>query len=228
MIYILHGEDTFASRKKLNELLGNFEKIIRLDLKKTPVNLLFQAFEDTDLFVEKKAIVLEGIIKSTDSVIEQINKESDVKTTDVILWSQAMFDAKTLSKIQNPVVFTFSLPKPIFVFLDSLTPAFEMNILQNFSVALKYTNDELIFYSIIKRIRLLVLFKTGKINEFSDTKYLKPWQTGKLKKQADKWNLNELEKIYGKLLDLEVALKTSALPLGLGRHLDILMTCSLN
>lgn len=228
MIYILHGEDTFTSRKKLNELIEKSEKTIRLDLKKTPVNLILQAFEDSDLFLEKKSIVLEGILKSTDGVIEQVNKESEGKTTDVIIWSHALLDAKTLSAIKKPVVFNFPLPKPIFAFLDSLTPAFEKNTLQNFSEALKYTTDELLFYSIIKRIRLLLLFKTGKIDMYQDTKYLKPWQIGKLKKQADSWDIKELERIYSKLFDLEVLLKTSSLPLGLSKHLDILLTGSLN
>jgi len=125
-------------------------------------------------------------------------------------------------------MFDFSFPKVFYEFLDGLSPKQSLRISLLLKELLKNTTAELVLYSIVKRLRALILIKEGQDFEHSETSKMAPWQLSKLKKQADNWSLEKLLKYYTEFAKLDEAIKTSSLSLPLAQYLDILVLTDLN
>src|SRR5687768_12699821 len=96
MLYIITGEDTASSRKKLSELLEGFEDTIRLDGKKSTVGEIEMALTSGGLFSEKKSVVIENFTKAKpfEALVEHALKYVKDLTTNVILWDEAELTTK--------------------------------------------------------------------------------------------------------------------------------------
>lgn len=225
MLHIIHGEDTVSSRNKLQEFLEKKVKIARIDGDKTPVEGFLNELSARDLFETQRIVVLENPKKyfPSDKFWKEINKFSDSKDTEILVWNDGAIDVRQTKKFLNPKIQIFELPKYYFAFLDGIFPGEGGRVHEVLSKLSEQMTDEQIFYAMVKRVRALILLKNGDKNEFSDTKNMQDWQAGKLQKQANSWTNEKLSDFYAKLFDLEKGMKTSSLSQPLIRHIDILL-----
>lgn len=232
MFCVVHGDDIVSTRKKLNELTQDAHWVIRLDGEKDSISQITGEIKARELFTDKKTIIFEHFFdlekKNLDLLISALSSLEKSKEVDVLVWEEKEVSKNYLQKFKNAKVFLLKLPKYYFSFLDTTTPVSGKKIHELLYKVYPGISDEQIFYSLIKRIRLLMIIKTGEYQEFSDAKNLASWQVSKMHAQADLWSESQLLKFHKKLFELEVGLKTSNLPLPLIHHLDILLLRELN
>lgn len=224
MFFIIHGTDISSSRNKMQSLIGS-GFVERIDCEKIEIQEIKAIFKSQDMFMDKRTVLLENITKLSKKNLEKltslINESKNSNFLTIIIWHNDTISQSILKNLKEGKILLFELPKYYFSFLDSLSPKNKSFLLRLKSNISDTISDELLFYSIIKRVRLLLLIKSG-IDTF-DVKQLKTWQLLRLKKQAVAWNEADLALLYRKLFDLEVRLKTSNLPLTLSDHIDILL-----
>ncbi|OIP57115.1 MAG: hypothetical protein COX79_03170 [Candidatus Levybacteria bacterium CG_4_10_14_0_2_um_filter_36_16] len=228
MIYVLHGEDAVASREKLQEFLKSTSNVFVFDLDKSSGIDIFNAFEAKSLFQDKKIIILQDI-KSTSikPFIAKILTFSNSKDTDIVLWHDDAIDKRLLEKLIGAKVTAFTLPKYLFPFLDNLMPGNGSMSFETFQKLKEQVPPELIFYHIIKRIRVLLMLSYGNQNSFSETSSMQGWQIQKLESQLKNWDKNRLLGFFRNLFELEIGAKTSTLPLSFSDQLDMLIKTKL-
>ena len=225
MIYLLHGDDVSASRKFSSDLTEGFHITI-LDGKSLSVKDLEEKMVSTSLFDEKKAVLVENLLsknaKKKDFVAYLNNNTNQIP---VILWEDKKLPKTSYSGLKNGTIRDFMLPQNYFQFLDSYAPGNGKRLFAMYHDLLKTTSEELIFYSLLKRIRLLVVLSNG--STVSDLSRMAPWQVGKLQNQLRLWKKDTLFFVYKKLQETEVKMKSGKLPVGLSKHLDILILTQL-
>lgn len=225
MITLIHGDDTQQSRIKLNEIVEGKIPLIRIDFEKATFEQLVQSLESQDLFEQQKTIVIENIKNNSlfDKILDRLLSFKKNTVVDIILWADDTLDAKFVTKLKDAQTYSFQLPKLLFPFLDGLSPRASKQSLEILSKLRESMADELIFYMVVKRIRTLLLLKTGKPADFDETSRMQGWQLSKMAGQLNAWDEKKLISFYQKLFDLETGMKTSTLPMTLGQHLDILL-----
>lgn len=228
MIYIITGEDIVSSRNKLVELLKDKTNVVRLDGKGQTIAEIEMAFDSGSLFETERTIVVEGFlkVKPQEKFVELVSNFQKDEKTDVILWDEVELSAKISYK--SAKIFSFPFPKYYFVFLDSLSPKSSEETLRILHELLKTTTAEQILYSIIKRIRQLLVIKSANYAAFEEFKRMQSWQIGKLRSQAGKWTEDQLSKAFIQYADLDEKIKTSGLTMELSNHLDIILLSDLN
>lgn len=229
MIYIIGGEDTISSRKKLTELLEGKSNVIRLDGKKASVAEFDEILSSGSLFSDSKVVILENFSKLKPEVkvwnlLENFEKD---KNTDVILWDDTEASAKIRGALKSAKIFTFVFPKFYYAFLDSFEPHSKktLELLQD---VLKTFEPEQILYGLVRRVRQLLIVRSSDYSKFSEFKRMQSWQLSKLKKQASLWTEDQLKRVFLELAELDEKMKTSNLSMPLASHLDILLLRDLN
>lgn len=227
MVILIHGEDTPNSRKKIDEFLKNFSEVIRINLNQDRPEKIINSLESQSLFDNKKAIIIEYISKlkktELDDTLSFINKYKNSVNINIILWEDAKLNDTILKRIDSKQIFLYDLPKYYFQFLDSIFPGNGIKCISLYRETLKNISDVQLFYSVVKRIRTLIILKLGKPGEFEETKKMGSWQLGKLVKQEKAWDEKKLMDFYKKLFEIELNMKTSNLPMSLSEHIDILL-----
>lgn len=221
MIYILHGDDTVSSRRALSLITSQYGSVQIIDAEKAGTSDVSQAISTSDLFLEKKCVVIEKVLKLPKKEQESILKLDTAKSAiDLVLWHNTELSKVYISKFKNAKAESFVLPKLFFTFLDNLTPS---NFKREFELRLKMENVEAeqIFYAMVKRIRQLLQIKLQ--IDSSEVSKMSPWQADKLKSQSRMWSSLELQTYYSKLFEIEKKIKSSGLFLPLKKHLDILL-----
>lgn len=103
MIYVLHGADTYRSREKLRELIGEFRNSAganfdfhRFDAEENGLKEIRQALETASLFSRKKIVVIEHMasVIETEELPGLLKPAKYDKETIVFLW-EGEADAKT-------------------------------------------------------------------------------------------------------------------------------------
>jgi hypothetical protein len=82
---------------------------------------------------------------------------------------------------------------------------------------IEYVDEGYIFAMINRQIRLLILAKDKCLES------MLPWQSGKLYKQAENFEMKKLVRTYGKLLEIDYLEKTSQTPFSIYSQLQILV-----
>ncbi len=228
MIHIITGEDIVNSRKKLDELLKESSNTVRIDGKKGTVSEFEISLVSDSMFDDKKIIVVEQFskLKPQDKFIEILTRVQDDDFT-LILWDEVDLSAKFKS-LKSAKTSSFTFPKVYFQFMDSLTPASSASNVKALRDVLKSFEPEQILYSIIKRLRQLLVLKSANYSDFSEFGRMQDWQIGRLKSQANKWTEAELKKAFLEYGSLDEKVKTSGLTMDLSKHLDILLLSDLN
>ncbi len=96
MIYLLYGPDTYRSRKKLNEIIGEYKKragdglnFYRLDALESTVAAVRNILESGSLFGGKKLVVIDNALSNPD-IISFFKKEGrdykEENSTFILLW----------------------------------------------------------------------------------------------------------------------------------------------
>lgn len=228
MLYVITGEDIVSSRKKLNELLELSTDIARLDGKKATIAEVEMALVSNALFSDQRKIVIEYFskVKPQEKLIEHAKRVENDKDTDIILWDVTDPGAK-IRAVKSAKSFSYTFPKVYFNFMDGLTPANSSSV-KIYREVLKTYEPEQILYSIIKRIRQLLILKSDNYQQFEEFAKMQEWQIGRLKSQASKWSEKQLSEAFLKYSALDEKIKTSGLTMDLSKHLDIILTQDLN
>lgn len=225
MKYLLHGDDTSSSRNFLTGLLDGFTVTV-LDGKTLSIPVLEVNMVSQTLFVDKKAVVIENLLSKNPKkkdFISFLNFQRD--TVLLILWEEKKVTKNTFSSLKNVTVKEFSLPFIYFEFLDSFAPHQVTKLYQMYHLLLFTTAETQIFYSLLKRLRALLIIQSNASSVETDK--MSPWQLGKLRQQVRLWPKEKLVNFYEKLQDTEIKLKSGGLPIGLSKHLDILILSEL-
>ena len=225
MKYLLHGDDTVLSRNMLSGLVEGFT-IIRLDGKTAALKEMEEYLLSTGLFGEKKAVVVESLLTKNPKKKELVKFLNEVKDSVLlVLWEDKKLPKTALTPLKNFTVREFLLPTTYFQFLDSFTERNGKKLFVMYQELLKTVSAEQVFYSLLKRLRLLLIMSGNGTSE--GLSKMSPWQKQKLSQQVRFWSRNALLCFYKELQDTEIKLKSGKLPLGLSKHLDTLILSQL-
>ncbi len=232
MIYIIHGDDTLSSYKKLQELTGKIKNVTRFDCEKGQLKDFELLLDSQELFADKKTVIIENpkkiSVKQLDEFVGLVNQFEEAKLGDIISYSEVPLDDKFLSKFKTASLSTHFLPKLFFQLLDNLSPKSQNKTLILLNDMKMTTQAEQIFYAIVKRIRSLIMIKLSQKQDFPELSKMAPWQRGKLHKQADLWALEGLLDFYKKIFETEIDLKTSGIANSLSDRLDNLIASAVH
>lgn len=228
MLYLLHGDDTAASRKFLSELTEEIPVTI-LDGKSLNISSLEENIVSKSLFEERKAVVVENLFgknaKKKD-IAKFINSQiSPTTPIALIFWEEKKLLKTSLSLLKNATIREFVFPSYYFQFLDSISPVNKSQTYSHYQSLLATSAPELILFSMIKRIRQLVIIQSGVKSE--ELQKMSPWQLQKLQQQLKSWNKENLKMFFKQLQQAEIKLKTGNLPTSLSKYLDILILSKL-
>lgn len=212
-LILLHGDNHFASRKIFGDTIASykqrgFKDIIQFSGSKLEVSDLIQAVETGSFFATQKLITLEKIhqktnSKNTSNIIQFLHSLSP-KDYDVLIWEDKTLSPNQLKKLSNFTPRVHKASKAIFSFLDSYVPQNPQAYLKSFTTAVSQDSAEMVFYMLIKRVRILL--------ELTDsTPKLASWQLARLKSQRAKWSLPELLTSHAKLFNLDYQQKSGQL-----------------
>lgn len=228
MIYILHGDDVSVSRKRATELLEEVSVTISLDGKSLSKKLLEDELVSQSLFLDTKGILVENFFlknKQKKEISEYLNEANPQEV--IVFWEGDTVRKNAIPSIKNIRIEEYKLPQNYFNFLDNLRPhnARQSHILYE-SLLTSYSAEQ-ILYSLIKRIRSLLIVQSHEENLFKETKGYAPWQLKKMQSQAMAWKGENLNNFYKSLFQTEVKMKSGGLPTKLSLHLDILILSQL-
>lgn len=222
MIWILHGEQTSASRAKLVTLMDNAravgQTITRLDAKSLTLAVLDEILGSQSLFDTPRLLVIEELHSLPTSARKKALISAVANSEiDCILWEKRALTATMLKQFGAAKVEEFKLSNSLFAWLDmfggSKTPAVKLRALHAAEAA---EGEYLCFVMIIRQVRLLILAaEGGKIAG-------PPFMVTKLRAQAQTLELKRLLQLYKRLLELDVRMKSSKPGLNLVQELDLL------
>jgi len=209
MIYLFCGDDNFKSRQAFNCKLEKYQKLFRLQSQEINDEILIslnQGLFDQEI---KKAIVIESFfsirgkkLKSIAQKLTEIQEESDV-----LIWEpKTITPAKIKLLGKNCQVLTSKIPPNIFYFLDEVGFEDKASIIRKLHLAFKTHPPELITYLLEKRLKDMLVAKV-------DPRLLRmaPWQKSKIGSQVKNLGLEQIKKMYLKLVDIDYRNKTGQL-----------------
>ncbi len=224
MIYIFHGEGTALSRKLLLEAtakdksLGHEIRTLEGD-KLAPRDL--ESILSTSSLFSTESLVIENLLgrlrsKDKDACIDLIAKYNGDK--NIYLWDKKEITKPNLTKLSAAKVSHSKMPTSLFSLLESLEPGNLKNAHTLMQAVFRETEDIVVFTMIARQISYLIMIKTGTSPKFA------PWQIGKLKSQASKWDEKDLELWISELLKIDFAIKSGKTKLSYSDHLDLLLS----
>lgn len=227
MITIIHGDDIATSRSVLNDVRVKKPEALFVDGQTTTLTDLIQQMESGGLFTNEKTIIIERLYTKKKSLkeFEALVAYLQTKTLDneIILWEDKELDKKSLSLFQHATVKKYKLPQTLFLFLDSLKPNNGKELVKLSHKVLTVTEEEMVFFMLIRQVRLLLALREKSSAQIDEVKRLAPWQMNKLQKQANLFTINQLLGLHKKLFLIDKGLKTGELATDLSVALDILL-----
>lgn len=221
---ILHGENILQSRNALNALLelarAEQKRIIRLEAKKLESKNLSEELGADSLFGESRIILIEELHSLPTSarktqLIKQIGALSS-EDAEIILWEKRQLTPTMLKQFSAARNQEFKLTKYLFNWLDTVNGHFKLNK-KMFESAVEQDGEMMAFTMLIRQVRLLIQVKEGQVAS------LAPFMVSKLKKQADTFTLQQLLTFHQRLLNLDLAQKTSTDTLNMKQELELLL-----
>jgi len=225
MFIILHGDNQVASRQKLNELIkaqksAGIDDIVRLDGAKIDQNQLVQEAASVGLFGPNRLVVIEGLFSRPKSqqkktLLEYLHHSLTI-LPPLIVWEPKTLTKTVVKNFTSVQIQEFKLTKTLFTFLDSLYPGNSSESFRLLEKTRQHEADELIFFMLIRQIRLLIQVK-------DQVAKLPPWQNQKLTRQANLFPSQKLIEAHHQLLEIDRLIKTGKTHLPLSAHLDLLL-----
>lgn len=225
MITIIHGDDIATSRNFYISQKQKNKQAISFDGRKITVTDLVQQLEGGELFSDSKTVFIEQLFsdrrksKEFDQLLQYI--KSQEKENDIILWEGKELTKAQIGTFKNAKINNYALPKELFVFLEGIRPQ-NKQLLKLFHNALKQTEVDLLFFMIVRQIRLLLGIKT-KAYELEELKRTAPWQLNKLEKQSSYFSEKQLVRALIKLYEIDTKVKTGTSPVSLEQSIDIFL-----
>ncbi len=215
MLTIVHGSDIVASRKFF---LAEKERFVdAILLREDEINLthLSQLLETGGLFEKLQTLLIEQFLterkKSTEkeAILSYLVKQA--KTHTIIFWEGKELAKTTFTPFKNANIKSFKLSSSLFVFLDAIKPKNGRQLVQLFHKSLETTEPELVFFMLIRQLRILLCMSENRGETISEVVRLASWQKGKIEKQAKLFEKDTLKKYYSQLFEIERAQKTGTL-----------------
>ena len=104
MLYFLYGEDSYRSKRKLEEIIEGYKKVhksglnlIYVDAKENTFNDFFSNFKITSMFAEKKLIILQNVfanLKFQEDFLENLKSLESIKDI-VVVYEKDKVDQRT-------------------------------------------------------------------------------------------------------------------------------------
>ncbi len=227
MLTIIAGEDSTASRNKLQELKNKYQNDNYSIQEVSPTDvpdLLKNAEGVTDLFGKESVYLVSNLSSKykgrektpfKDSV-QELSQSTSIHLVD---WENGK-SAYELSGLKR-IATTFFEAKPqksIFELLDACVPGNLSAFLNVVDLVCKTQDIGFIYALLSKHVRKLILASENAL----DSKTA-PWQRGKLKAQADRWDQKNLVKFYEGLARIDISMKTSSTPYDLRGSIELLV-----
>jgi len=221
-IYIYHGEDNSTSRLSyidhLKVLKTKGYEIVPIIGKELTSELLETNLSSNSLFGNLRALAIENFFslsksKEREDLVEKISKYKET----IVFWEPKDLSKTVFAKSPFFTFKNFKLPQVLFNFLDSIVPKKPKENLSMLQKTIEYIEEGYIFAMMARQIRLLILAKDKCLDS------MLPWQSGKLYKQAENFEMKKLITIYNKILEIDYLEKTSQTPFSLFSQLQILM-----
>jgi len=209
MIYLFCGDDNFKSRQAFNVRLKKYQKLFRLQTNEIDDEILLSFNQGLFDQEAKKAVVIENFFSIKGRRLKTIaQKLTEIqKDNDVLIWEpKAVTPAKIKLLGQDCQVSTFKIPPNIFYFLDEFGSKNKAGVVKKLHLALKTHPPELIIYLLEKRLKDLLMAKVD-----PNLLRMAPWQRGKIVNQVKNLDLEQIRKMYLKLIDIDYRNKTGQL-----------------
>lgn len=222
MKIILHGENIVASRNALHEIRNKHRgETVILSGKTVSLGDLKQATESLSILSDNRLVIIENLYgrPSKKELTQFLSYLTTFKTEfNIVLWEAKEITAASLRKIPSSwEIKSFTLPKVMFAFLESISPVNNQQMLKLIKDLRKTSSNEFIYLMIVRQIRLLLLAKEKALGGMPS------WMIGKFIRQADRFTREQLLDIYKKLLIMDIGQKTGIAPFELGSELDLLL-----
>lgn len=220
---ILHGENTTQSRNRLVEILqearAQHKNITRVDAKQLELRALEVLLGSENLFGETRLLIFDELhslpkSKRKDELITMLGAATG---QDIVLWEKRQLAPTMLKKFSGARAEEFKLTNALFKWLDSLSGDRQSapQMLKLLGQAILSDGDFMCFTMLIRQIRLLIIAKDG--GKIAGA----PFMIAKLKKQSSVFSIEQLLRLHHKLLEMDIAQKTSQSRLGLPRELEL-------
>lgn len=222
MLIILHGDDTVASRNKLNELLAQARDrdIIRLDGSRMTLEDVVTACETTSLIAENKCIVIERLFSAP------LKRRQEILTylfSPGIEYSVILWEGKTLEKTQvakfpkETRILPFTVPQSVFKFVEGVGRVSPGESLRMLHELVKTQDATFLYAMLLRQLRMRILAKDMGAAAFSGS----VWMAKKYEGEARAFSLPALIAMYRGLVAIDYKVKTGATPLPLLSQIDI-------
>lgn len=227
MITIIHGDDTAASRVQLNELRSKSPEAALLDGTTVTLTDLTQIIDGGGLFQNEKTVIIERLYtrkkaaKEFEALVSYL--QSKTLENEIILWEDKELDKRSLSVFRHATVKDYKLPQTLFLFLDSIAPRQGAKLVQLFHKVLTTTEAEMVFFMLVRQIRLLLALHEKSSEQIDEVKRLAPWQLNKLQRQAVAFSSEQLISLHTHLFEIDHDMKTGELSTPLSTAIDIFL-----
>ena len=204
-IVVIHGDDIKSSRERFNTIVKGVKKkgwsVNTLSSKDNIESKLtsLSIFDTQDLYV------IDDISDFSQKDLDWIIKNEKKFTSQLLIFSKKPILKTLLKKLNDAKIEEFTLPKNLFNFIDSLYPG-------NSTLAIK------LFENLMKEKQPLELLISLMAKQFRDMLWIlsggegltyPEWRKKKLRTQANKYSIIELENIITCLSDIDYKSKTS-------------------
>ncbi len=210
-LLILHGDDQVKLYDRLEKFIQTAKKrsweIAYLD----DVPSIKEALSASSLFGNERFFVLRDIKKLGKSEIEWLKKKAPELEGNLVIYHEGYIPVGITKGIttdvkngHTAVIEEFKLPKIIFSLMDMIRPGNSTQVIKTLHKIVETEPVEFVFVLIAKLMRDLYWAKT----DLSSMPY-PSWRSSKLKNQADKFTINNLQLIISELSEIDVRVKTS-------------------
>lgn len=217
MIKIICGEDVVASRNYFQQLKNQYQSKKYTAVEVSPEKIIDLDGAVSNLF-DNKNIYFSNFVYNKISVNKNLIKKLEEidKNKNLILY---IFEEKSkydLKHFKNFTIIEFKLSDDVFKLLDNFIPNNKIIFSKLMDKIIDKKNESMFFYLLVKRLRELLIVKSG-----VEIKNKNLWYRKKIEKQSDRWSTEKLIQSYQGLLNIEKAQKTSSTPYSIKESLDI-------
>lgn len=203
-VVAIHGDDEVKKRERFFQIIDGIKRR-GWAVEHVGKNGLLEAMSRNSLFPETKLFIIDeakDLNKKDFDLINSKNK-SDIQ---MLLYSKGLLTKTVLNKLpKGTKVETFTIPKILFKFLETLYPDNAKASVNLLDKLLETESHEMVLAMVGRHLRDLAWAKEGNLPYPS-------WRAGKLKSQSDRFSKASLKNLLCSLADFDVATKTSKLP----------------
>lgn len=205
-IILLHGDDELKSYERLRKFVETAKarswEVVYLD--ETELSFL-EAVRSRSLFGGERFYILKDIKKVGKKEVDWLNKNSEKAEGNLIIYHPSVASVTFMKSLPKATkVEEFKLPKLIFQFLDSFIPKNAKRAIDLLHQVAVNQPPEFIFSLIAKHIRDLYWVSVDRA-----TLPYPSWRVGKLKSQAEKFEVTKLKGLLSELTEIDIQTKTS-------------------